>query len=351
MSAVSTGASISHNSERVAVESLIGSLPVDAVMANGLPGLSWMDMRGVKFSEPFFQQTVERLRTQEPTRTERFTEFDALIQLEKISDSLRPSGFIFHSSRCGSTLITNACKAVANSIVISEAAAVDKLAGRFITDAAQGGVKELLYSIFLRGVVNALGQRRAGDERHFFLKFSCCTVAQLAHIKRIWPGVPWIFMYRDPTETIVSNLASLPEWLAADSDPRMLAALINTSDNEIRAMSHAELCARAIGRFYSIAGELADSDCMLVNYSQLSVSVLLSMLEFFKVTPSPQEIEGVTRTSQIYSKDVSSERAFVADVDAKRSLASPLVSEMAERWASSSYQLLEQRRRKLSAMQ
>ena len=116
------------------VESLKGWLPIDAVVTKERPGLIWMDMRGVSFSEPFFQQTVERLRAERPARPEVFTEFDALVQLEKISDSLRPSGFIFHSSRCGSTLVANACKALNNSIVISEAYAVDKLVSRFSTD-------------------------------------------------------------------------------------------------------------------------------------------------------------------------------------------------------------------------
>src|SRR3982750_4364674 len=143
-----------------------GWLPVDAVVVDGRPGLWWMDMSGVSLTEPFFQQTVERAKTDGPHRGGLFTEFDVLLQLEKHLNSVCPTGFIFHSSRCGSTLLANACRAVSNSIVLSEANAIDKLIARFITDAAEGGFKESLYSVFLRIVVRALGQRRTGSEQH-----------------------------------------------------------------------------------------------------------------------------------------------------------------------------------------
>ena len=83
-------------------------------------------MSDVSLTEPFFQQTVDRAKA-DKRRGERFTEFDVLLQLEKALDSVSPTGFIFHSSRCGSTLVANACRVVTDSIVISEANAIDKL--------------------------------------------------------------------------------------------------------------------------------------------------------------------------------------------------------------------------------
>ena len=161
---------------------LKGWLPVDAVVVDGRPGLWWMDMSDVSLTEPFFQQTVERAKAENNQRGEQFTEFDVLLQLEKALDSVPPTGFIFHSSRCGSTLVANACRAITNSIVLSEANAIDKLVARFITDAPEGTVKESLYSVFLRGVVHALGQRRTGNEQHLFVKFACCSFAQIERI-------------------------------------------------------------------------------------------------------------------------------------------------------------------------
>ena len=324
-----------------------GWLPVDAIVVDGRPGLWWMEMPDVSLTEPFFQQTVERVKT-ENNRRELFTEFDVLLQLQKVLDTVPPTGFIFHSSRCGSTLLANACKAIANSIVLSEANAIDKLIARFITDATDK-VKESVYSVFLRGVVHALGQRRTGTEQHLFIKFACCSFAQIERIRRIWPSVPWVFLYRDPIETIVSNLTDVPPWLL-DNDRRVLASITGVSPEQVEEMRLEELCARTIGSFYSLAHRLANGPGLLLNYNQLSVPVISRVLSFFKVSPSAEEMETIARGSRIYSKDVSGTREFVADADAKQNLASDLVREAAETWAIKPYRLLEQKRLEQSWM-
>ena len=41
---------------------------------------------------------------------------------------MRPSGFIFHMSRCGSTVISQMLAALAEHVVVSEAGPIDALA-------------------------------------------------------------------------------------------------------------------------------------------------------------------------------------------------------------------------------
>ena len=328
------------------VENLKGWLPVDAVIVEGRPGLSWLEMPDVTLAEPFFQQTVDRARSQNGRR-ELFTEFDTLLQLEKTLDSVPPTGFIFHSSRCGSTLVANACRAINNSIVLSEPPALDKLIARLITDAPQHSPKSAIYSALIRGLVHALAQRRTGTERTLFIKFACCSFSQIERIRRIWPNVPWLFLYRDPIETIVSNTTNVPPWLV-DDDRRVLASITNTSATEVASMSLEELCARTIGSLYSTADRLANDGGMLLNYSQLSVPVISSVLKFFNVTPSSDELEAIARTSRIYSKEASATRAFISDADAKLRQASALVREGATAWAIEPYRRLEEKRNKES---
>ena len=318
-------------------------MPVDAVVIDGRPGLSWMNMADVRLAEPFFQQTVDRVKAERPDRHELFTEFDTLVQVEKSFDSVAFTGFIFHSSRCGSTLAANACREIAGAIVLSEPAAADKLIARFITDTDERGTKETLYSVFLRGVLKALGQRRTGDDRYLIVKFSCCSVSQIERIRRIWPNVPCLFLYRDPVETIVSNLQNVPPWLV-DDDRRVLASIIGSSTEAISEMCLEELCARAIGSFYSTANRVANNRTLLLNYNQLSPAEITSVLQFFGMSPAAAEMENIARQSQEYSKAVREDRAFVADAETKRQLATDLIREMSEKWSVTPYQLLEQKR-------
>ena len=317
-----------------------GWIPVDAVVVDGRPGLMWMQLADVSFTEPFFQQTIDRVRAEDPEREQRFTEFDALLQLDKDLPRIDPAGFIFHSSRCGSTLLANACRLLPNSIVLSEPNAIDKLVVRFITD-AHNPVKESLYSVFLRAVVNALSQHGNSSEQRVVIKFSCCSVSELVRIRRIWPRVPWVFLYRDPVETIVSNMTNPPAWLL-DEDHRVLAHITGTSPAAIAEMSLEERCARSIGSFFSTAHTLANDNSMLLNYNQLSSPSISGILNFFKLRPSAGELERISSGTRSYSKEVSATREFVPDTEAKQKLASKLVREVAERWAMQPYYLLEE---------
>ena len=42
--------------------------------------------------------------------------------------------------------------------------------------------------------------------RDYFVKFDSWNTLDLALIRRAFPDVPWIFLYRDPVEVIVSHM-------------------------------------------------------------------------------------------------------------------------------------------------
>jgi len=79
--------------------------------------VAWMRFGEAGLREPFFEQSVRRLRTQRIVDI-RHTDSDVLLDAE---ETVPPSGFIFHISRCGSTLLTNALREYPQNIVISEA--------------------------------------------------------------------------------------------------------------------------------------------------------------------------------------------------------------------------------------
>ncbi len=327
----------------IEVERLKGCLPVDALVSDGQPYIEWMEMSDVTLSEPFFQQTVEKARMKHPARNDFITDINALIQFEKLADFLRPTGFIFHASRCGSTLVSNACRALRDTLVFSEPYVVDKLVGQFFTMAQGEGLLTHLWQIFLRGAVSALGQRMSGQERHFIIKFACCGILQLKLIRRIWPEVPWVFIYRDPVEIMVSNLKNVPDWMLTEEQPEHTSAMLELTQRDVSRMSRDEFCARALGKFYAMAAEQADDRAMLIAYEQLSPETLSEVASFFGAAPSAAEMDEITRVSRLYSKD--STRAFGGDADIKRRAASPLTLEMAERWAAEPFERLRRRHR------
>jgi hypothetical protein len=188
-----------------------------------------------------------------------------------------------------------------------------------------------------------LAQRRTGQERYLFVKFACCSTSQIERIRRIWPSVPWVFLYRDPVETIVSNMRNPPSWLM-DEDHRVLASIIDSSPEAVAQMPAEELCARSIASFFLTAHRVANDRALLLNYNQLSTSEISNVLNFFGIEPAAAEMETIARQSQTYSKAASGAHAFIADAESKQQLATGAAREAAEHWASKPYQLLEQKR-------
>ena len=318
-------------------------LPVDAVIDGGRPAVEWMDMREVSFNEPFFHETIERIKAN-GTAQSVVTDLGFMLQMEKICDKVEPAGFIFHTSRCGSTLLANACRALHGSIVISEAPVVDKIVSRFFTDAEPNSTKELIYMLLLKAAVTALGQRPTGIVNRYFIKFACSSTLQMQRIRRVWPNVPFVFLYRNPVEVIVSNLRSTPEWMKPQSNPKTAAAIVGVEVGEVENLTTEEFCARALGRFLAKALASVDSRSKLVNYEKLtSLDGLIDAVRFFGIQPATAEIDAIREVSRLYSKDLTRGVTFQADGQSKRTSASTSVIDLTAKWALPFYEQLDNR--------
>ena len=58
---------------------------------------------------------------------------------------------------------------------------------------------------WLRWMVEVLGRPRA-QEKHYIIRFDARNIIDLPLIRRAFPNVPWVFVYRDPIEVMVSHL-------------------------------------------------------------------------------------------------------------------------------------------------
>jgi hypothetical protein len=189
--------------------------PVALNLATEVPSIDWGDLRGVRFTEPFFHQTVERWAGQASAPLVR-TDLAALAQLDD-QPSLDPSALIFHLSRCGSTLLSRLLATVPGMLVVSEPAPINTLLLAAREDEAAARALRLL--------VRALGRRRFGDERHYVLKLSSWNVLRFELYRRAFPTVPVIWLQRAPVDVMASLLARPPGWLELMHHPREAEAL------------------------------------------------------------------------------------------------------------------------------
>lgn len=101
-----------------------------------------------------------------------------------------PTGFIFHESRVGSTLIANMLASDQNNMVFSESSIGASL---FHLDIEA-----------FRNVMTILG--RSPTHQRMFFKFQSKYSANMKKALEAYPDVPWLFIFRKPVEVMMSHM-------------------------------------------------------------------------------------------------------------------------------------------------
>src|SRR5690348_15298359 len=90
------------------------------------PMVDWCHLGDLRFTAPFFAQTIERAMSHPFNQLLRpSTPLAAMA--EPAAPELRPAGLIFHMSRCGSTLVSRMLAALAQNVVLSEPGPLDQI--------------------------------------------------------------------------------------------------------------------------------------------------------------------------------------------------------------------------------
>ncbi len=319
------------------VQKLVGWTPIEVYFKNFEPVMEWCDLRNVAFLEPFFEQTVAAHCLNSDSDCVRVqTNMEALAELHQINPGLEPTGFIFHMSKCGSTLASRILATLPQNLVISEATPIES----FLIGAKQSNLPQEQVIKSLRLLISALGQRRFGVEKNYFIKFISWNVLDLPTIRKAFPKVPWVFIYRHPVEVMVSVLKRPTPWMRFKNTSQIVG-MTGFYPNEIEKMSSEEYCARVLTKYCQTVLQMADRDTLLLNYLQLPEAVWSSLSKFFQVDFSADEKDQMHNLSLFYSKVPDSKQVFTNDSATKQQEASEAVWEMANRWLIEPYEKLE----------
>lgn len=304
---------------------LVGWLPYRLEALEGEPRVHWVRCPGaLEDAPPKFAPAVAALR--DAGQPERTTGLDVLARTREAGEVLRPTGFLFHIARCGSTLVSNVLSALPDTLVIKEAQPIDSC---LRTDVERPRAERARWLV---DVVGGLGQRFGGTERALFIKFTSWNLLHHALLRQAFPGTPSVFLYRDPLEALVSMLRTAPAW-EFEVVPGLAKA----------GLSMAEYYARVIAAFLRAGLELADAGALVVSYAELGSDLLPRVLATYGVPLDATAAAVIDGQRFVYSKDPR--KRFVPDADEKRREASPEARDAISRWALPLYDELERVRR------
>lgn len=277
--------------------------------------VDWAYFAGTRLTAPFYGTDARWIAALPFNRLFRYRmRLDDFIAASADEVLPAPDGFIFHMSRCGSTLVAQMLGSLPGSIMVSEAPPLDAAARRAWAGATPDP------AALLRAMVGAFGR---GGGRPFVVKLELWQAVALPLYRRAFPSVPWLFLFRDPVEVLVSQMRERgPETMP-------LASPIGGIDP---AAPHEDQIAQALaGVCEAAVNAAATGGGLFVDHADLPEAVFTAILPHFGIDAAAAR----AAMAAVGTRDAKNpSKPFEADAEAKRAEADARVRVAARRLGS-----------------
>ena len=290
----------------------------------------WGDMGDSPLTDAFYKISMEQAATSTYASARFRTGQDVLRLLASEPGLLPFSGVVFHMARTGSTLIHRLFSKVGRVQSLSEISLLDRamMISERWPDEDRNQVLQDLVSVFRRP--------RRPNERQFITKMTDAGASvRLPLFRQAFPDVPWIFVYRDPVEVMVSVLSkpsgNIDGWYRnrAQSANRLKMPLLSDP-----GMWPEEFMARTLRRFCNAAVAAAKRSppgkFLAVPYARLPDAIWETIASHFGIELTDADRDVMRAEARYSAKSGTAE--FKSDSASKRALATPYMLQLADRF-------------------
>lgn len=257
-----------------------------------------------------------------------------------------PSALILHAGRCGSTLVSRSLSRLSRCHLLSEPQALNDVLG------VEGPWPFLPASQrrqAVRQVVAALAQAARPGQDRFILKLSSWNALHLPLLEEAFPGVPKLFIYRQPAEILVSLRDEPAGWMRRAGD-RIKAGLFLGVPPAQALNTPLAFAAQVLGRILSAVAESMGrpgraGEWLLVPYETLPAAFTARILPWLGLEPTQAQAAILASFQDTHAKDPAGQRPFQPDSIAKRAAVTAELAELVRGLLSDPYERVEGLRR------
>jgi len=258
----------------------------------------WLYLGDEKIAEPFFEETIGKCRKlPENSRLIRsVSNVDVLPEWSQQIETIAPTAFIFHISRCGSTLISQLLGLHPSNIVLSEVPFFDELLRSGNRNNNMPATLPLL-----KAAIDLYGARRDDASTHLFIKADSWHVHFYKQLRELYPLVPILLLYRRPDEVIRSQQKNR----GMQAVPGLIEPEIFGFDkNDILQLSLDEYMARVIESYLQAFVEIVKTDklALPVNYNEGAIAIINKIASFSGININEKEMELMKERSGFHGK-------------------------------------------------
>jgi hypothetical protein len=282
-------------------------IPYKLVTANGQVQCHWLNTFGKKFTEPFFDETILKCKSADAGHFA-LSSVSGLTMMEEWGQSLNsvePAAFIFHISRCGSTLVSQMLATSDENIVLAEVPFFDDLLRLPYKD---GSFDEADTNKLLAAAITYYGQRRrdregaCGEkEQRLFIKADSWHLFFYEQLRQLYPSVPFVIIYRSPDEVFRSQ-SKAPGMHAV---PGLIEpAVFGFTAEDLEYKGPGIYLASVLERYFMQCIKIAQADdkFLLLNYNEGPMQMIEKIAAFTNRSLSRQDLSKMTERSLYHSK-------------------------------------------------
>ena len=256
----------------------------------------WLFVGAKPFSEPFFDDTISRCQSYDSYRPHSVSNISLLENWAAQLPAVQPTAFIFHISRCGSTLLSQLLGLNPGHIVLSEVP--------FIDDIFRVPYKQQEYPAFdqisaLQAAIRLYGQKRTGDENRLFIKTDSWHVFFYKTIRMLYPDVPFILLFREPLEVIHSHRKKR----GMQAVPGVIEPAIFGFEEPLTSDLD-EHMANVMEKYFAMFLEIVKNDphALLVNYNDGMMRLMETIAAFTGLPLSEEEYDQMEKRCNYHAK-------------------------------------------------
>ena len=214
---------------------------------------------------------------------------------------LAPQAFVFHSSRCGSTLLLQMLSSDARFLCVSEPPLLDV--------ALSALHYQQISATEFKHALQALCLRRQPTQTHAVIKTDSWHLAELPRLRALFPGTPMLYLFRDHAQVLASH--------QRQCGPQMIAGMLDLNRLGLAEQSQAWDFSGwpdyLLSHSYELAAEYhASYQLRLLNYSELPGALWQQLLPEWRISLNSEQIaalQGATlhhaKSRQVWQGDPS----------------------------------------------
>lgn len=284
----------------VTEDALRGWLPYKLMQSEDKILCRWLFVDKETFTEPFFEETIVKCKNL-PFNRSRHTcvsNLEAMTLWANELETVQPSAFLFHVSRCGSTLVTQALSMSRKNIALSEVPLFDEL---LRLPCKYTERKDKVEMKTLAAAISFYGAKRTGDEQTLFIKTDSWHLLFYKQLKELYADTPFIILYRHPAEVLLSQQRQR----GMHAVPGLIEpSLFGFTEDELERFGFEHYMALVLEKYYEEILRIAagDQSVLLLNYNEGINTIMQKITDRMGITLEEKEVSGIVERSRYHAK-------------------------------------------------